>query len=69
MVADQKKILGTLNPEDVDITDVDEMQKHLKKFIVNMQGAEEPAVPEPGEANDDKDLVNLHVRTMVSPIS
>ena len=50
-------ILGTLNPEDVDIMDVDEMQKLLKKIILNMRGAEEPAVPEPGEADDDKDFI------------
>ena len=48
MVAELKRILGTLYPEDVDIMDVDEMQKLLKKIILNMRGAEEPAVPEPG---------------------
>ena len=37
--------------------DVDEMQKLLKKIILNMRGAEEPAVPEPGEDDDDKDLI------------
>ena len=57
MVAELKKILGTLNPEDVDIMDVDEMQKLLKKIILNMRVAEEHAVPEPGEADDDKDLI------------
>ena len=57
MVAELKKILGTLNPEDVHIMDVDEMQKVLKKIILNMRGAEEPAVPEPGEDDDDKDLI------------
>ena len=57
MVAELKKILGTLNPENVDIMDVNEMQKLLKKIILNMRCAEEPAVPEPGEADDDKDLI------------
>ena len=57
MVAEQKKILGTLNPEDVDIMDVDETQKLLKKIILKMRGAEEPTVPEPGEADDDKDFI------------
>ena len=57
MVAELKKILGTLNLEDVDIMDVDEMQKLWKKIIVNMRGAEELVVPEPGEADDDKDLI------------
>ena len=47
----------SLIPEDVDIMDVDEMQKLLKKIILNMRGAEEPDVPEPGEADDDKDLI------------
>ena len=64
MVAELKKILGTLNQEDVDIMDVDEMQKLLKKIILNMRGAEERAVPEPGEDDDDKDLIqaNLELR-------
>ena len=57
MVAELKKILGTHHKEDVDIMDADEMQKLLKKIILNMRGAEEPAVPEPGEADDDKDLI------------
>ena len=57
MVAELKKILGTLNQEDVDIMDVDEMLKLLKKIILNMRGAEERAVPEPGEDDDDKDLI------------
>ena len=57
MVAELKKILGTLNEEDVDIMDVDEMLKLLKKIILNMRGAEELAVPEPGEDDDDKDLI------------
>ena len=58
MVAELKKILGTLNPEEVDIMDVDEMQKLLEKIILNMRGAEEPALPEPGEADDDKGLTH-----------
>ena len=59
MVAKLKKILGTVNPEDVNIVDVDvdEMQELLKKIIMNIRGAEEAAVPEPGEADDDKDLI------------
>ena len=57
MVAELKKILGTLNPEDVDIMDADEMQRLLKKIIFNRRCAEEPAVPEPGEADDAEDLI------------
>ena len=37
--------------------DVNEMQKLLKKITLNMRGAEEPAVPEPGDGDDDKDLI------------
>ena len=51
MAVELKKTLGTLNLEDVDIMDVDQMQKLLKKIILNMRGAEELAVPEPGEAD------------------
>ena len=40
----EEEILGTLNTEDVDIMDVNEMQKLLKKITLNMRSAEEPAV-------------------------
>ena len=57
MVTELKKFLEDTNLDDVDITNMDEMQKLLEKIILNMRGAEEPAVPEPLEADDDKDLI------------
>ena len=39
--------------EGVDIKDVDQMQELLKKIILNMRGAAEPAVPVPGEADGE----------------